>query len=647
MPKNTSTGLFLCRCGTNIANFVDLDAVKVWAEARPEIGLVEIHDLLCSPAGKEFVTKTISANKVDTVVVAACSPKMHEATFQKAGEEAGANMAQVSMANIREQCGWVTPDKQKATAKAISLVNAAIKRSSFNKELFQTSMEVNTDLVIIGGGIAGIEAALLAAQAGRKVTIIEKEISLGGSIIKTEEVAPAMECAPCVLAPRLSAVNDNPNITVVSNAEVTEVMGFFGNFIVKARKKARYVQSSCIGCEACFEVCPVDVASVFKAGLGMRKAIYTAFPGSVPAAAIIDREHCRHFVDNSCSACVDVCPFTSIDFNDKDEMVEIKAGAVIVATGAGDVDPAALKNYGFGTIDNVYTMPQFERIASSNGPYNSEIQLKNGTKPAVVAIIHCAGSLCKEGLDYCSGICCMNAVKAGELLRKKIPDVKVYNIHDRLVFTNPEMETFYHHQQKAGTRFIRANDLSAVKVASGNGPIEVTINNEKLSVDMVILSTGMAPMSNARAFASLLDIELDKSGFFKSDHSILHATGATLDGIYLAGACSSPCTVPTAITRSQAAAGDAIAKLVPGKKIELETLTAIIDEKLCGGCKLCISVCPYKAITFNTDKKVSVVNEAICRGCGTCAATCPGGASSAKHFTNEQIYAEIGGLLHG
>jgi heterodisulfide reductase subunit A2 len=645
--KKPTVALFLCKCGANIADIIDLQEVRSKFSGNNKIMLVETHDLLCSPAGKKSMQQTLLKNKPDVVVVAACSPKTHEKTFQAVLTDSGMNMAKIQMANIREQSAWVTVDKKEAVEKAIALINAAVERAVLHTDLQQRAMECLTDIVIIGGGIAGIEAALMAANAGRKVTIIEKEISLGGSVIKMEEVAPNMECAPCLLAPRLSAIRDNKNIRVISNAKVTDILGFFGNFKVKARRMARYVKESCIGCEACFEVCPVNIKSDFQLGLGSQKAISTLFAGSVPAAAAIDRANCLHFTNGSCNACVAACPFQSIDFDDKDEEIEVEAGAVIVASGYNTVNPSDIPELGYGKIDNVYTMPEFERLASSNGPCNGEIRMKNGNQPKSAAIIHCAGSLSEKGLPYCSGVCCMTAVKAAELLRKKSPGVQVYSIHDRLVFNGPEQNSFFEKQKRDGARFIRTLQLPGVLVTQKSGGIEVSGSDFKpIVVDMVILSTGMTPPDDNKMLAGIINADLDESGFFKADHPILHAVGSSIDGVYAAGCCASPCDISTAITRSQAATGDALAKLIPGRKIELEVMTSCIDEEKCAGCKLCIAVCPYKAVTFDEQKKISIINEAICRGCGTCAATCPGGAASARHFSDKQIMAEIGGLLN-
>jgi heterodisulfide reductase subunit A len=646
--EKKKTTLFLCKCGTNIANFINLEEMDQWAKENPDIGAVATHNLLCSPDGKKFFSETLAGSRPERIVIAACSPKLHEKTFQDLAEGEKINRANVQMANIREHCAWVTKDKSKATEKAKKLIAAATKRTWLAENLEKREMEVSPDLLIIGGGIAGIEAALAASKAGRKVCIVEKEISLGGSIIKTEEVAPSMECSPCLLAPRLSAIRDDKNILVITNAQVTQVVGFYGNFTVKILRKARFIEPNCIGCEACFETCPVEVENDFHLGMGKRKAIYTLFPGSVPAAAIIDSKNCKHFAGDSCNACKEACSFNSINFDQKDEEVSMNVGSIIVATGYGSVEPTALASLGYKSVDNVFTIEEFERLASSNGPTGGNIKLKDGSVPSSLAVIHCAGSLHSKGIPYCSGICCMVASKVGELSRKKIPGLRVTNIHHDLVFQGPESHNFYHRQIEEGTRFIKSDDLSSIEIRPDKKGVRITGKGlQSINADMVVLVTGLKPATGSENLAQMLGVELTQSGYYKPDHASLHITGASLDGIYVAGCAGGPCDVPTAVTRSQACIGDALSKLIPGRKIMLESMISVIDDKKCGGCKLCITVCPYKAITYDTEKNISIVNEAICRGCGTCTATCPSGASKAKHFTDLQLYAEIGGLIHG
>jgi len=642
------TVLFLCRCGTNVADFVDLEAVKAWADKGGLLDRVCIHDFLCAPAGKAFVEETLKETGSRRAVMAACSPKLHQKTFEECAGAAGLNPAQVSMANIREQCAWVTPDKGEATIKTQQLIQAALERSRLHRDLAPQRMECNTDFVVIGGGIAGIEAALQAAEAGRKVTLFEKDISLGGEMIKVEELAPSAECSPCLLAPRLSQVREHANITVVTGAEVTDVIGFFGNFTVTARKKARYVTDDCIGCEACFEPCPVEVQSDFHLGLGKRKAIRNLFPGSVPAAAAIDPQACLRLKGEECTACVDNCPFMALDFEQKDEIVEVHCGAVVVAVGAEVHVPADLPRLSLDGKSDVFTYAEFERLTCSNGPTQAALVKRDGTAPERIAVLHCAGSLCPDGLDYCSGVCCVNAFMVGETVRKQLPEAIVTNIHDRLNLPGLETEAFLRKQLEEGTRKIECHALDKVRVQpQPGGEIRIAIpGQDDLTVDMVVLSTGFVAGARARELSVLLNVEQDSRGFLKSDHPILNKTGSVIDGVSLAGSCLQPSHGSQSITMAQSAVGRALSRLVPGRTIELETMVSRIDPARCSACRMCAATCPYKAIGIDPASGRSLVNEAVCRGCGTCAATCPSGAITAVHFTDEQLIAEVKGVLH-
>ncbi len=648
MKSNSNkNGLILCSCGNNISNFVDLERIAAWAKESKRFSFVARHELLCSPAGKEYFRALLKKNQPDQIVIAACSPKMHEETFKQAAQDSTTDPGRIQMANIREQSAWVTPEREEATQKAIALIRAAVERVQLHEKLPPKFMDAVTDIVVIGGGLAGMEAALLAAEAGRRVTLVEKNLSLGGRVIQSEELAPPMECAACLLAPRLAKIREHPNIQVITNAEVKDVCGFYGNFKVAVHRRARFVKEACIGCEECFAVCPVSVPSEFHLGLGPRKAIYTLFPGAVPAAAAIDREHCLHFVDGSCEACVKACPFGAVDFAEQDEEIEIPAGAILLATGSRSYDLRDFPNLGYGRLENVYTLPEFERLACSNGPTQGRIQLKNGNPPSSVAVIHCAGSLTARGLPYCSGTCCLLAAKVGDFVRKQNPQARVVNLHDRLVFQGSKAQAFFASQVKSGTQFKRVNDLSTLAVARDSRGLRVTAAGlEPVQAEMVILASGFGAGEDQDQLAQLLSVDSDASGFFKPDQFFLRSVGASLDGVYMVGGCAGPCLADAAVNQAQAAAGEAVSRLVPGRKISLETMVSEIDSELCSGCKMCVSVCPYKAVRFNSESGISEINEAICRGCGTCVANCPSGAARAKHFTDEQINAELEGIIH-
>jgi len=652
MKKTEKNILFLCKCGGQISNHVHLDQMQQWAKSTGEVQVVAISNLLCAPKGKQFFSETIAANPVNNIIIAACSPKLHEKTFQDLSVAQGINMGKVHMANIREQCAWVTPNKQEATDKSISLVQAALNRSRYADPLNPQTMKVNTDILIIGGGIAGMQAALTIARAGRRVYLVEREISLGGTLIQMDEIAPNMECSPCLLAPLLAEVRDEANIEVITNAEIEQIVGFFGNFTATVRKKARYVKENCIGCEECFAVCPVSAPREFHNGMSQRQAIFTLFPGSVPAAAVIDANICTHFQDAaSCSACVTVCPFDSIDFTQQDEEMEIAVGSIILASGAqpGDPLPMYIQGDPGDFAGKVMTTMDFELLASSLGPTKGELpQLGSNGSTKKVAVMHCAGSLREDGIPYCSGICCTNALKVDDYLYKKLGETEITHYHKDLVFpTHPE-QSFYKKQKSKGSQFIFMEDIHSIQLSRSNGSVSLSGNGiANAEYDLVVLSTGLQPSPATLALSEKLNLDLDHHGFALPDHELLHITGSRLDGIYLAGNAARPGNVVAATTHARAVAGDTLSKLVPGKEIALETMTSYIDQDLCSGCKVCISVCPYKAISYQKGSGTSLINEAICRGCGTCTAACPSGASIARHFTDAQIYAEINGVLHG
>ncbi len=644
------TVLFLCKCSSNISNIVDFEEIKRWAGEKGDTNIAAVSNLLCAPDGKKFFSEVIKKKNVNNIIIAACSPKLHEKTFQDIAEKNNINMSRVRMANIREQCAWVTADKNEATEKAKSLINAAIKRSFLSEDLKRRTMKAYSDVLIIGGGIAGIETARTISKTGRKVYIVEKNITIGGSVMKTEDLAPSMECSPCLMAPILSDVRDDPNIEVLANAEITNILGFFGNFNVTIKEKPRYVEDNCIACEECFKVCPVSVKNEFHYSLGERKAIYTLFPGAVPASAVIDKNICKHFTDNSCDKCVSVCPFGSINFDQEEKTTAINAGSIVISTGFKPGDLAGFPELGHKSINDVYTTYELESLLSTNGPTGGKLKPDDEKIPASAAIIHCAGSMDSRGIPYCSSICCTHAVKAGEMLGKVYPAIRVFNIHNDLVFTDPEEHQFYKKQKAKGTTFIKCFDLSSIKITKTPDDEKIKISGygfEPISVDIAVLATGFKPADDFKELAKIMDLALDKNGFFRPGHRILHTTASEQDGIYSAGCASKPVNAAAACTQAQAVAGDIMSRLIPGREIELEIFTSFIDEEKCAGCKMCIPACPFKSIYYDPERKISIINEALCRGCGTCTAACPSGSIFARHYTDNEINAEIEGILHG
>jgi heterodisulfide reductase subunit A len=559
-------GVYVCECGTNIAEKVDIDQVIAAVSPLKDVAVAERYKLLCSGDGKEFLKKRIQEHGLTHLVVAACSPKQHEATFMNVCEQAGINPQLFQLANIREQCAWVTPDGAEATNKAIRQISAAISRVGYHDPLENKEIECNPDVLVIGGGIAGIKASQVLAAPDRKVYLVEKTSSLGGKVKSFSKLFVNMESGSSLIAKEIKSLLGNKNIEVLTESEVEQILGFLGNFEVRVIKKAE------------------------------------------------DKE---------------------LDFN---------VGAVVLATGFELFDPTGLPQYGYGKLDDVYTSLEFEEMNIPEGPTGGKILLKNGKPPESVAIIHCVG---REEKGYCSKVCCMYSLKFDRMLKSQLPQAKVSHIYSDLCVPGKSFQRFYEDTKGLGTEFIR----SAKTEVSGNGKgTTIKYKTETgakgdLAADMVVLLPAMEPSSDAGKFAEMLNIPQDDKGFFVEEHQLLGPVASAVEGIFVIGCARGPQSIAESIVQSEAAAGKILSALVPGKKLELEVRVSEISEGFCTGCKTCIDVCPYGAITFDEAKRISVVNEVLCHGCGNCAAACPSGAARLKHFTFPQIYQELKEVL--
>ncbi len=649
------TGVYLCECGSNIAEKINLDKVKKATQSISNVDYVVRIGLMCSPAGKAEFTTHLKENCPDRVVIAACSPRDHESTFRKILSDAGLNPYMMQMINIREQIAWVTADIEQATIKTITLLKGAISRVRFHEALTKQQLETHNDVLIIGAGPAGLKAALSLAEAGRKVTLVEKTPMIGGMPVRYEELFPSMECGPCMLEPLLDDILHGPhasNIEVITQATVETVKGFFGNFEVTVHQAPRYVSiEGCIGCGECVTPCPVSTPNEVNYGLSQRKAIDFTFFGSLPNATFIDPTICLKLNGKECNACVAACPIDGvIQFDQKEQRFERTVGAVIIAVGANLYDVSQLPQLGYGKINNIYTSFEFERISASSGPTQGSIQKADGTIPKSIAIIHCVGSLDSKHKPYCSKVCCQSALKFNHMIHHKLHDTKIIHLYKEMVLGGKEATTLFESAHHDHAEFIRYSDINTLNITSVGDHLKITgkdVSGHSVSIqaDMVILEPALVANNDAKELTRLLDVATDKQGFFEELHGRASAFQSKIKGVYLAGTCQDPKDITASMTQGMAATGHILASLIPGKKLEIEPIVARVDEDRCSGCKICISVCPYKAISYQPDNKKSYVNSVICQGCGTCVAACPAAAMIGNHFTNQQIMAEIEGVL--
>lgn len=654
-------GVFVCHCGTNIAGTVDVKAVAEALSHEPGVVVSQDYQYMCSEAGQNLVKDAIKEHKLTGIVVCSCSPRMHENTFRKAAASVGLNPYLVEIANIREQCSWIHKDKTEGTEKAIILGKAAIAKVHLNTPLTAGESPVVKRALVIGGGIAGIQTALDIADAGFEVDIVEKEPTIGGKMTQIDKTFPTLDCAACILTPKMVECSQNEKIHIHSYSEVSGVKGFVGNFTVTIKKKARFVdETKCTGCGLCTEKCPQKkVPNLFNLGMDNRRAIYIPFAQAVPKVATIDADYCNMLKNGKCGVCAKVCTAGAINYDQKDEFIEEKYGAIVVATGYNLIKLDKYDEFAYSQSKDVITSLEFERLTNAAGPTSGTLlRPSDGKHPHTIVFVQCVGSRCDDskGKPYCSKICCMYTAKHAMLTREKYPDTDVYVFYIDVRTPGKNFDEFYRRAvEQYGVHYIKGMVGKVTPKADGTLDVQASdlISNEQLHIDadLVVLAAAIEPDKSARPLATMLTTSMDTNDFFTEAHAKLRPVESPTAGIFLSGACQGPKDIPETVAQAGAAASKAIGLLCKNS-ITCNPCVAHSDELMCNGCSSCEKVCPYGAISYEDKefrmpdrttkiRRVASVNPAVCQGCGACTVACPSGAMDLNGFSNRQIMAEV------
>lgn len=644
-------GVFICHCGTNIGGVIDISAVTEYCKGSSYVAFVTDYKYLCSEPGQKIIRDSIRENELTHIVIGSCSPRMHEKTFQNVMSESGLNPYLLQVVNLREHCSWVHhDDKTGATEKAKLLMLAGISRITHSRPLFTTSVPVVKRALVIGGGIAGIQAALDIADSGFEVVLVEKEPSIGGRMSQLDKTFPTLDCSACILTPKMVEAASHPKIKIKTYSEVEKVTGSVGNFKAVIRNKARFVNSKCTGCGDCFNKCAGQAQSGFNEALNKRKAIFMPFPQAVPAKAVIDKDACLYFKTGKCRVCEKACSIGAVDFSMQDYTEEIEIGVIVVATGYNLFDYKAYGEYGKGRHKNIITSLQLERLFSSSGPTEGKVLVPETQKPPeTIVFIQCVGSRDdRKGKTYCSKICCMYTAKHIILLKEKLPDVNIVVFYVDLRTAGKSYEEFLRRaQSQKGVIYVRGRVSKLVK--RPNGKIKVmgvdTLLGEKIEADadMVVLATAVVSRDDAHRLSRMLGIPADKDFFFSEAHPKLRPVETHTSGIFLAGACQGPKDIPDTVSFASAASSKAIGILVKNN-LESQPMTAVVSEKECSSCFTCVNICPFKAVkekVLPDGKRTVFVKDELCQGCGACAASCRSGALNLKGFSSAMILSEV------
>lgn len=654
-------GVFICHCGSNIAATVDCAKVAEAASTFPGVIYSADYKYMCSEPGQEFIKDAIKKHDLNAIVVASCTPRMHEPTFRKTLASGGLNPYMFEMTNLREQCSWVHADVAKATEKAIDLVKMSVAKVNRNEALYSTTIPVHKKALVIGAGIAGMQAALDIADAGHQVILVDREPTIGGKMPMLDKTFPTMDCSACISTPKMVEAAQHPNIELMAYSEVVEVNGFIGNFTVKIRQKAKYVDHyKCTGCGLCETKCPQKVPNEYDLGLGTRACIYKPFAQAVPNKPVIDPKHCRKLVAGKCSLCAKVCPTGAVNYEDTETYITDTFGAIVMATGYDLYKwEEVYGEYGYGKFADVVTGLHFERMVNASGPTGGKIKRpSDGKEPKSVVFIKCVGSRePAKAKRYCSRACCMYTAKHAHQVLDKISDANVYVFYMDVRTPGKGYDEFYEATLKDGAHYLRGRVSKIYQEGDKlivKGEDSLIGKQVQIAADMVVLATAMVPSAGSRELAQTVGFLPDLDGWYQEAHPKLRPVETPTAGVFLAGACQGPKDIPDTVAQAGAAAAK-VCGLLSKSQLETNPMTAKCNPSVCSGCGMCIPVCPYKAIqlTSFTDRdhhgnriirNIASVNSGLCQGCGACTVTCRPGAIDLQGFKNDQILEEVDAL---
>ncbi len=648
-------GVFVCHCGINIAQNVDVEALTKYASHLNGVVVSKNYKYMCSDVGANLIKDAIKEHTLDGVVVASCSPRMHEHTFRQVVTDGGVNPYRLEIVNIREHCSWAHNDRQKATEKAKSLIRSGVAKAKLLEPLQSSTIKVNPDAMVIGAGIAGIQASLDLANEGFKVYLIEKEPSIGGRMSQLDKTFPTLDCSSCILTPKMMEVANHPNITLHTYSEVSGIEGSIGNYTIKIKKKPRYVDlSKCTGCSDCATACRLKgrIPNEFDMGMGKRGAAYMPFPQAVPLKALIDDKTCLFLTRGKCGdkpACAEACQQKAINFEQKEETIDLKVGAIIIATGYDLLNTEKLYEYGYALSPDVITTLELERLISSSGPTKGEIlRPSDQQKPKSITFILCVGSRDETQCTWCCRIGCMSALKHVYLLREKLgEDVEINICYTDIRSYGKGYEEFYRkiRGHKANMFRGRPSEVRNMGTYQKVDIFDTTTNKLfEIKTDLIVLVPELVPRPDAADFARLMHLTQSGDGFFLEAHPKLRPMDTFVNGIFIAGCCQGPKDIQDTVSQASGAASRA-AGILSKKELQIDPLIASVDEEVCTGCGLCVEVCPYEARVLNEKTKIAEVNGALCMGCGACIVACPSNASIHKNFTKKQLLNMIDDIM--